>query len=406
MKLVVDNREFVECMKKIQPAVEVARKDTAEGAVSLMLTNMKVDDDYFGIAAAYDGKKQLFCIFRAAELEMEQEQEEIYVSGKHLCDVCAAMDNGKDIPMSIEVDKYCLVRKGGSQVQLPLGERPVIINPSGDWYIRTKVDTAEFADMLVKGGRFYRAGEEDAKADVCIAFDVTGKIHVSSTDAYKLGMVGAEAEIEQSDRLSGLMKDMEKGAGEIPPAFSMIGNRIKVQVEGEQLKTLSRFMDMRADHMEILVYDKYIYFKTGADIALFMLKDVTGKPYAFEGTLAMVERHSRKGSIQMAPKDILDALTVFDVANRDDEPHVYIKKDKSGAVSFSTKGKVSKTLVACEGKAAIGDLVLNSKIFRQVVSCYDKEEKITIVVGEKEEPVLILDKEDSEDFCILSKVGK
>lgn len=406
MKLVVDNREFAECMKKILPAVEVARKDTAEGSVSLMLTNRKVDDDYFGIAAAYDGKKQLFCIFRAAELEMEQEQEEIYVSGKQLCDVCAAMDNGKDIPMSIEVDKYCLVRKGGSQVQLPLGERPVIITPSGDWHIRTKVDTAEFADMLAKGGRFYRAGEEDAKADVCIAFDVTGKIHVSSTDAYKLGMVGIEAEIEQSDRLRGLMEEMEKGGGEVPPAFSMIGNRIKVQVDGEQLKVLSRFMDMRADHMEILVYDKYIYFKTGADIALFMLKDVTGKPYAFEGTLAMVERHSRKGSIQMAPKDILDALTVFDVANRDDEPHVYIRKDKSGAVSFSTKGKVSKTLVACEVKEAIGDLVLNSKIFRQVVSCYDKEEKIIIVVGTKKEPVLILDKEGSEDFCILSKVGE
>lgn len=406
MKLVVDNKEFADCMKKILPAVEVAKKETAEGSVSLMVTNRKVNDDYFGIAAAYDGKKQLFCIFRAAELEMEQEKEEIYVSGKRLSDVCSAMDNGKEIPLSIEVDKYCLVRKGGSQVQLPLGEKPVIITPSGDWYIRTKLPTAELADMLVKGGRFYRAGEENATADVCIAFDMTGKIHVSSTDAYKLGMVGVNAEIEQGGKLKKLMEDIEKGSGEMPPTFNMTEGRIKVQIEGEQLKVLSKFMDMKAEITEILVFDKYVYFKTGADIALFMLKDVSEKPYAFEGTLSMAERHSRKGSVIMAPKDILDALTVFDVANGDDEPHVYMKKDKSGAVSFSTKGKVSKTLVACEMKDTINELVLNSKIFRQVVSCYDKEEKITIVVGEKEEPVLVLNKEESGDFCILSKVGK
>lgn len=406
MKLVVDNREFAECMKKILPAVEVARKETAEGSVSLMVTNRKVNDDYFGIAVAYDGKKQLFCIFRAAELEMEQEKEEIYVSGKRLCDVCTAMDNGKDVPLSVEVDKYCLVKKGGSQVQLPLGEKPVIITPSGDWYIRTKVPTEALAGMLAKGGRFYRTGEDNATADVCIAFDLAGKIHVSSTDAYKLGMVGINAELEQGGKLKQLMAGIEKGEGEMPPTFNLTENRIKVQIEGEQLKVLSKFMDMKADNTEILVFDKYVYFKTGADIALFMLKDVSEKPYAFEGTLSMAKKHSRKGSMQMAPKDVLDALTVFDVANQDEEPHVYIKKDKSGAVSFSTKGKVSKTLVACEMKDAINDMVLNSKIFRQVVSCYDKEEKITIITGEKEEPVLILDKEDSEDFCILSKVGK
>ena len=79
MKLVVDNKEFEECMKKILPAVEVSRekKEAAEGAISLMVTNRKVGDDYFGIAVAYDGKKQLFCIFRAAELEMEKEKDEV-----------------------------------------------------------------------------------------------------------------------------------------------------------------------------------------------------------------------------------------------------------------------------------------------------------------------------------------
>ena len=213
MKLVVDNKEFAECMKKILPAVEVSRekKEAAEGAISLMVTNRKVGDDYFGIAVAYDGKKQLFCIFRAAELEMEKEKEEVYVSGKRLCDICSAMDNGKEVPLSIEVDKYCLVRKGGSQVQLPLGECPVIINPSDDWYIRTKVSTSELAGLLVKGGRFYRAGADNATADVCIAFDLErGRIHASSTDAYKLGMAGIGAKFEEGDRLKQLTEAMQK----------------------------------------------------------------------------------------------------------------------------------------------------------------------------------------------------
>ncbi|HBA50750.1 MAG: hypothetical protein HFH85_20755 [Lachnospiraceae bacterium] len=409
MKLVVDNREFAECMKKILPAVEVARdkKETSEGSVSLMVTNRKVGEDYFGIAVAYDGKKQMFCIFRATELEMESEKEEIYVSGKRLCEICTAMDNGKDVPMSIEVDKYCLVKKGGSQVQLPLGERPVIISPSDDWYIRTKVSTSELAGLLTKGGRFYRAGADNSTADVCISFDLEkGKIQASSTDVYKLGMVGIDAKLEEGDKLKQLKEAMQKEEGEVPPAFNLTESRIKVQIEGEQLKTLSRFMDMRADKTEILVFEKYVYFKTGADIALYMLKDVSEKPYAFEGALAMAKSHSRKGSMHMAPRDIMDALAVFDVANQDEEPHVYIKKDKSGAVSFSTKGKVSKTLVACEAKDAVNDMILNSKIFRQVVSCYDKEEKITIMTGDAQEPVIIMDKDGSEDFCIISKIEK
>ena len=338
---------------------------------------------------------------------MEKEKEEIYVSGKRLCEICSAMDNGRDVPMSIEVDKYCLIKKGGSQVQLPLGEKPVIINPSKDWYIRTKVSTSELAGLLAKGGRFYRAGADNSIADVCLSFDLEkGRIQASSTDVYKLGMVGIDAKLEQSDKLKALAEAMQKGEGEMPPTFNLTENRIKIQIEGEQLKALSRFMDMGAEKTEILVFEKYVYFKTGADIALFMLKDVSEKPYAFEGALAMAKAHSRKGSMHVAPKDILDALAVFDVANQDEEPHVYIKKDKSGAISFSTKGKVSKTLVACEAKDAVSDMILNSKIFRQVISCYDKEEKITIITGDAQEPVIIMDKDDSEDFCIISKIEK
>ena len=64
---------------------------------------------------------------------------------------------------------------------------------------------------MVKGGRFYRAGADNATADVCIAFDLErGRIHASSTDAYKLGMAGIGAKFEEGDRLKQLTEAMQK----------------------------------------------------------------------------------------------------------------------------------------------------------------------------------------------------
>ena len=122
-----------------------------------MLSKQKLEEGYFGLAVAFDGKKQLFSVFCANELEMEENKKDIYIGGKRLCDVCVAMDNGKDIPMSLEVDKSCLLKKGGSQVQIPLGEQPVIIYPANEWYLKTTVSTSELLNLLMKGGRFYNS---------------------------------------------------------------------------------------------------------------------------------------------------------------------------------------------------------------------------------------------------------
>ena len=413
MKLVVDSKIFAECMKKISPAVEVTKdkKGTTESSIQLMMTKKKLEDGYFGIAVAYDGKKQLFCVFCANELEMEEEKKDIYISGKRLCDISAAMDNGKDIPMSLEVDKYCLVKKGGSQVQVPLGEQPVIIFPSNDWFVKTKVPTTELANLLSKGGRFYSPNMDSSIADVCLCFDLDkGKLQVSSTDTYKMGMFGVNAKLEQGKalkKLQGQKGEADSGNAEdmeVPPTFSLKDNRLKVQVEGEQLKILSRFLDLKADETEICVFEKYLYFKSNADIALFMIKDVSEKPYPFEGAIKIAEEHSKKGAIHAVPKDILDALTIFDVANQEAEPHVYITKDKSGALCFSTKGKISKTLVPCEIKGEFKDMILNSVTFRQVMSSYEKGQAVTIYTGKPDESVVITDQDKCVDFCIISKV--
>lgn len=135
MKITVDSREFAECMGKIQPAVSVTKdkKETLESSVQIMMTKeQKVEEGYVGLAVAYDGKKQLFSMFLAGELEMEEQKKDIFVSEKRLCDISAAMNNGNDVPMTLMVDKYCLIKKGGSEVQVPLGEEPVIIFPTND----------------------------------------------------------------------------------------------------------------------------------------------------------------------------------------------------------------------------------------------------------------------------------
>lgn len=141
-------------MGKIQPAVSVTKekKETVESSIQLMVTKeKKVAEGYVGLAVAYDGKKQLMSMFLASELEMEEKKKDINVSGKRLCDISAAMNNGNEVPMTLTVDKNCLIKKGGSEVQVPLGEEPVIIFPTNDWYLRTSVDTKALTDLLAKG---------------------------------------------------------------------------------------------------------------------------------------------------------------------------------------------------------------------------------------------------------------
>lgn len=403
MKITVDSKEFAGCMGKILPAVSVTKekKETVESAIQLMVTKeKKVAEGYVGLAVAYDGKKQLLSMFLANELEMEEQKKDIFVSGKRLCDISAAMNNGKDIPMTLTVDKYCLIKKGGSEVQIPLGEEPVIIFPSNDWYLRTSVDTKELTDLFARGARFYKPGDEGSVGNVCICFDMEkNKLQVSSTDTFKLAFYGMDVEYETSE----LLKKMDEEGAEPSATLDKDGELLKMEVDGEELKVLAKFLTGK--NTEVCVYEKYLYFKSGTDIALFMAKDVSEKKYALKGVVNMAKTHSRRGVIHLAPKDVLDALTIFDVANQGEDPFVYIVKDESGALCLSTKGKISKTLVACEIKGDFKEMVLNSKFLRQVALNYEKEENMTVFTGASDESVIITDRDDSDDFNIISRIS-
>ena len=285
-------------------------------------------------------------------------------------------------------------------MQVPLGEEPVIIFPSNDWYLRTSVDTRELTELLAKGARFFKPGDEGSVGNVCLCFDMgKKKVQVSSTDTFKLAFYGMDAEFEKSK----ILKEMEGKDAEPSATLDKDGDLLKVEVDGEQLKVLAKFLSGK--NTEICVYEKYLYFKSGMDIALFMAKDVSEKKYALAGVKNMAENHSRKGAIHVAPKDVLDALTIFDVANQGEDPYVYIARDESGALCLSTKGKISKTLVACEIKGDFQEMVLHSKILRQVTMNYEKEESMVIFTGKSDESILIVDKDDSEDFNIISRIS-
>ena len=218
------------------------------------------------MAVSFDGKKQLFSAFLINELEMEEEDYDAYISGKKLCDITNALNNGNEAPLSLEVGKNCVIKKGGNQVQIPLGEEPVIIPPTNDWLVRTTMDTKKFHEILIKAGRFYDNVADGATGAVCIRLDMeNGKFQMSSTDTYKLAFYGDSVKYE----MSGAEKEEDT-----EPKKELL-----YQVDGDQLKILTKFLTGK--NTEICAYEKYLYFKSEADIAMFMIKDAGDTPYAF-----------------------------------------------------------------------------------------------------------------------------
>lgn len=107
-----------------------------------------------GWQSASLGKIQLFSAFMINELGMEEENFDAYISGRKLCDATNVLSNGNDAPLTLEVEKNCVIKKGGSLVQIPLGEEPVIITPTNDWLVGTTMDIKRFHEILFKVGRF------------------------------------------------------------------------------------------------------------------------------------------------------------------------------------------------------------------------------------------------------------
>lgn len=394
MKFAVESGRFADCMKKIQPAVGVTKdkKEVTENAIRLTMTKkQKIKEGYIGMAVSFNGKIQLFSAFLINELEMEEENFDAYISGKKLCDITNVLNNGNDVPLTLEVEKNCVVKKGGSQVQIPLGEEPVIITPTSDWLVRTTMDTKKFHEILFKAGRFYDAGADEVTGSVCVRFDIeNGKFQMSSTDTYKLAFYGDDVKYELADAVQGKDSEQKK--------------ELLYQVDGDNLKILSKFLT--GENTEICAYENYLYFKSEADIAMVMVKDAGDNPYALGGVISMAGGHSRASRISVLPKDVLEALDVFDVANQGEDPFVYITKNKGGGLCFSTKAKTYKGVVPCKVEGKFEDMILNSKIFRMVLENYNKEEAMSIFVGDKNESVLLKDAKETEDFNIIIRISE
>lgn len=392
MKLTVESTRFADCMKKIQPAVGVTKdkKEVTENSVRLTMTKkQKIKEGYIGMAVSFNGKIQLFSAFLINELEMEEESFDAYISGKKLCDITNVLNNGSDVPLTLEVGKNCVIKKGGSQVQIPLGEEPVIIPPTNDWLARTTMDTKRFHEILFKAGRFYAAGADGVTGSVCIRFDIeNGKFQMSSTDTFKLAFYGDSVKYELADAMK--EKDSEQK------------KELLYQVDGDNLKVLAKFLS--GENTEICAYENYLYFKSEADIAMLMVKDAGDSPYALGGVISIANGHSRASKIMVVPKDVLEALDVFDVASQGEDSYVYITKNKGGGLCFSTKAKTYKGIVPCKIEGKFENMILDSKIFRMVLENYSKEEAMSIFVGDSNESVLLKDAKETEDFNIIIRI--
>ena len=107
---------------------------------------------------------------------------------------------------------------------------------------------------------------------------------------------------------------------------------------------------MTGKNTEICAYEKYLYFKSEADIAMFMIKDAGDNPYALSGVISMANGHSRASKITALPKDVLEILDVFDVANQGEEPFVYITKTKPEVSASVQKQRRIKALCRARWK--------------------------------------------------------
>lgn len=61
------------------------------------------------------------------------------------------------------------------------------------------MDTRELTELLAKGARFFKPGDEGSVGNVCLCFDMgKKKVQVSSTDTFKLAFYGMDAEFEKA----------------------------------------------------------------------------------------------------------------------------------------------------------------------------------------------------------------
>ena len=61
-------------------------------------------------------------------------------------------------------------------------------------------------------------------------------------------------------------------------------------------------------------------------------------------------------------------------------------------------------LVLAEIEGDVDKIVLNAKLFRQLLSVYSKDTKVLLIEGTPEEPIIIKEQEDSSDFVMLTMV--
>lgn len=394
MKFKLDSSDFAACMNKIYPAVSIVKdkKEVVEGSIRISVNSQqKTDKGHLSIAVAFDSKKQLLCAFLMQELEMEEESRDIYLNGRKIHEISNVFNNGKDCPTNVEISKDCYMSNGTSEVRFPLGQENIVLCPEERYIMSAVVPTNNFLYLLRTAGSFYSPVNDSMNA-ICLEYNMEeGKLAISSSDLYKIGYGELAVEFNAfPSNEDG--EDVEEEAQK----------RVVHSIEGEQLKILMKFLE--GDETEMFIYKSQLFVKSASDIAIFLTKDAEEANYPLGEILAVASNHTRKAQIQMLVSDMQDALDVFQVANQGEQPYLHIGKEHDGMVYFQTRGKTGKTLVRAEIEGDVDEIVLNAKLFRQLLSVYSKDTKVLLIEGTPEEPIIIKEQEDSSDFVMLTMV--
>lgn len=400
MNFKVNSSDFASCMNKIYPAVSITKdkKEVVEGSIRISVNSQqRTEKGHLSIAVAFDGKKQLLCAFMMQELEMEEEAQSLFLNGRKLYEISNVFNNGKDCPTMMEVGKDCRMTNGTSEVRFPLSEENVILCPEECWLMHTVIPTDAFLNLLRAAGSFYSAADDSMNA-ICLEYDMEeGKLAISSSDLFKIGYgeLAVEYDAFISPEEDG-EEDVDGGAKEEPV------KHVLHAIEGDQLKVLTRFLD--GDDTELFIYKSQLFVKSASDVAIFLTKDIVEGNYPLAEIKEIANNHTGKAKIQMLVSDMLDALSVFNVANQEEQPYLHIGKEYEGMIYFQSKGKTGKTLVRAEIEGDVEEIILHAKLFRQLLSVYPKDAKVVLLEGSAEEPILIKEKEDASDFVMLTMI--
>lgn len=386
----VHSTEFEDAVKKIAIAIPAANKKGAGDCVQLSLyKTVGNSSKSIGIFLGFNGKIEAISTMEINDVEADEEQLNIYVSGSKLLAAASAF-GAIDTVLEITLDKEMCISGAGSKVSLPLGEETSKINPNEAMFIETELEADKFVRFLDFGASCYQDGK-GAHGMNCVGIRFSHqekKLSVASSN----GSRAVYAEV--SDVVIKKKEGEEKESSDIT-----------VTVEGNLLKSAIRNLAGKSK-LTISTNGKRLVLKKGTYVIIILTSE---QAFPFEAVLQITNRNDTKGTWKAPMDKILQALSIYEITM--ETPWLEITKKNDSQMSFQGKDELTTASVTCAQQNEVGRIVIDEKQFKDSINIfsvrYGKNADIYIGVSDEEKPLSIRKNlNDSDCIIILPIVSK